>query len=455
MQGTQKRLTPDPLHTVQHAERQSRVMPKTFATFTLVSLVLLLSSVIVRTPVAWGNPTDNTIAIWTNRVQQNARDEHALVQLGDALMQKARDTADVSYYSRAEALYRQALALRSTNMEALIGLAWVSGARHEFEQSIAWARQAVAIEPQHHTAYGLLGDAALEMGDYDDALKHYQKMLDIRPDLASYSRGAYVLFVTGDSRRAMLLMHKAIAAGAPYAENTAWCRAQLALMLWATGALLPAEQLLHTALAEAPQNYHVLAVMGKIKAAQQDFEAAIDYYKRASAIAPQLEVVIALGDLYRRTGDQEAATKQDALVDVIHQLNTANGVRDDITIARFYAERERHLSEALRIAEAVYTTRPNVFVADTLAWCYYKNGRYEEASKAIKKALSQKTPDAMILFHAGMIYAKLGAHPTAQKYLYQALSLQANFHPVYASVAADTLTQLGMRQPALAHTEVR
>jgi tetratricopeptide (TPR) repeat protein len=250
-------------------------------------------------------------------------------------------------------------------------------------------------------------------------------------------------------------MHKAIAAGAPYAENTAWCRAQLALMLWSTGAVLPAAQLLHTALAATPHNYHVLAALGKIKAAQQDYDAAIDYYKRASASAPQLEVVIALGDLYRLAGQAEAANKQDALVDVIHQLNTANGVRDDIHMARFYADREQHLSTALQSAEAVYKTRPNVFVADTLAWCYYKNGRYEEARKAVKKALSQNTPDAMILFHAGMIYAKLGEHTTAQKYLYQALSLHANFHPLYATVAADTLQQLGTRQPTAEHTEVR
>lgn len=420
----------------------------------IISLVLVLGSVIVRAPAAWGDSTDQTIATWTTRVQQNAQDEQAWVQLGDALMQKARDTADVSYYSRAEAAYRQALALRSTDIGALIGLAWVSGARHEFEHSIEWARQAVAIAPQHHAAYGLLGDAAIEMGDYEEAIKHYQKMLDIRPDLSSYSRGAHLLFVTGDTRRAMALMHKAIAAGAPYAENTAWCRAQLAVMLWSTGAVLPAEQLLHTALAAAPNNYHVLAAMGKIKAAQQDYDAALDYYQRASAIAPQLEVVIALGDLYRLTGNQEAAAKQDALVHVMHQLNTANGVRDDIAMARFYADRERHLPEALQIAEAVYKTRQNVFVADTLAWCYYKNGRYEEASKAIKKALSQKTPDAMILFHAGMIYARLGQRPTAQKYLYQALSLHTNFHPVYATVAANTLQQLGTHQPTSEYTEL-
>jgi hypothetical protein len=51
----------------------------------------------------------------------------------------------------------------------------------------------------------------------------------------------------------------------------------------------------------------------------------------------------------------------------------------------------------------------------------------------------------MILFHAGMIYAKLGEHTRAQGYLHQALSLHANFHPVYATLAADTLTQLETR----------
>ena len=43
-----------------------------------------------------------------------------------------------------------------------------------------------------------LGYAAVEMGDYEAAFTHYQRMLDIRPDLASYARGAHLLFLTGD-----------------------------------------------------------------------------------------------------------------------------------------------------------------------------------------------------------------------------------------------------------------
>lgn len=405
---------------------------------------------LLHAPTPSSSRTDHAIDAWTSKVQHNAQDDYAWVQLGDAWMQKARETVDASYYGRAEGAFRQALALRPTHVEALTGLAWVYGARHEFEQSIAWARQAVAIDPQHQPVYGLLGDAALELGEYEDAFVHYQKMLDLRPDLSSYSRAAQLLFLTGDTRHAMALMQKAIAAGAPYAENTAWCRAQLALMLWHTGALLPAQQVLQTGLAQMPDNYHLLVAMGKVKASQQEYDAALAYYQRASAIAPQPEAVVAIGDLYALLGQDDAAEKHYALLEVIQHINQANGIRGDVVMARFYADHDRQVSTALAEAEAVYKTRKNIFMADTLAWCYYKNGRYAEARKAIKHALSQKTPDAMIFFHAGMIAAKLEDRPTAQKYLYQALSLNANFHPVYASVAADTLQQLGTTQSPVA-----
>jgi len=42
-----------------------------------------------------------------------------------------------------------------------------------------------------------------------------------------------------------------------------------------------------------------------------------------------------------------------------------------------------------------------------------------------------------------MIYAKEGDHQTAQKYLYEALSLNPTFHPVFAPAAVDTLKELG------------
>jgi len=367
----------------------------------------------------------------------------AWTRLGDAFMQKGRETADVSYYGRAEGAYRKALAANPKSVEALVGMAWVDGGRHEFERSVEFANKAIALDPGRTDAYGLLGDAAVEMGDYEKAFEQYQKMLDLRPDVSSYSRGAHLLFLTGDLRKATLLMSKAIGSGAPYAENTAWCRAQWALMQFSVGSYLSASQMLTEGLKAAPNNYHLLAAMGKVKAAMKDYDAAIDYYKKAEAIVPQHEVVVALGDLYTLQGKTNEAAAQYALVDVIHKLNRANGVIGDMQMAQFFADHDRNLDEAVRMAEAEYAVRPNVYVADTLAWCYYKTGRIADAQKLIGKALSHQTPEAMFLYHQGAIFEKAGRTEQAKTALYQALSVSPNFHPLAAAAAEKMVYDLG------------
>jgi tetratricopeptide (TPR) repeat protein len=390
---------------------------------------------------------DQTIERLSAKTREGRQDRAAWTALGDAFMQKARETADASYYGRAEQAFERARALDATHVDALVGLAWVQSARHEFEKSTESARKALELDPATAAAYGLLGDAALELGEYDLAAEHYQRMLDLRPDISAYSRTAHLLLVTGDVRRATWLMGKAINAGAPYAENTAWCRAQLALMHLATGNLLAAEQTVEQAISRAPNNYHVLFAQGRVRAARANYAGAIDSYRRASAIAPQHEVVVALGQLYVVTEDRKSAEQQWALVETIGRLNKANGVQGDVQLARFLADRERRLGESLTIAELEFKRRPNVFVADALAWSYYKNGRYADARRAITKALAQRTPDASFYFHAGMIYAKLGDRATAQRHLGHALSLNPTFDPIDAPIATTTLAELGSEPP--------
>ncbi|PYM08295.1 MAG: hypothetical protein DMD82_02945, partial [Candidatus Rokuibacteriota bacterium] len=147
---------------------------------------------------------------------------------------------------------------------------------------------------------------------------------------------------------------------------------------------------------------------------------------------------MALGDLYAVTGQTDEAEKQYALVETINRLNRAAGVRTDLQMAKFYADHDRNVAQAAQEAEAASRTRKTVYAFDTLAWSYCKAGRYEEARSAIRKALAQHTPDAEILFHAGMIYARLGDRVTAQRFLYEALSVNPHFHPAHAVTAAAT-----------------
>jgi tetratricopeptide (TPR) repeat protein len=404
---------------------------------------LTAAEVLSTIPPATGTQADKAVAAWVERARLDPRSVLAWTNLGDALMQKARETMDTEYYGRAEAAFEKALALSPENEVAIAGLSWVAGSRHEFERSIEWANKALKVDRNSQAAYGLLGDAAVELGDYEGAFRHYQRMLDLRPDLSSYSRGAHLLFLTGNTLKATWLMQKAIAAGATHAENTAWCRAQLALMHWHTGALVAAEQVLEAGLVRTPSNYHLLAAMGRVKIARKDYAAAIENYRKAIGNVPHHEVVVALGDVYALSGNRAEAERQYALVEAIHAANAKQGVRGSLELARFYTDHDRKLPDALTIAEAEYKATPNVFAADVLAWAYYKNGRFADAKTTIEKALSQKTPDANLLFHAGMIHDKFGNRVEAQRFLYQAISLNPNFHPLQAPIAAEALARLG------------
>jgi tetratricopeptide (TPR) repeat protein len=403
--------------------------------------VLLIGPVLLPAQSA-ASTSDDEI----NKASEAARahpTDAAWSRLGDAFMQKARETMDLTYYGHAEASYRKSLALNTDYANALVGVAWVLSGRHEFEQSIEWANKALKAEPNRADAYGLLGDAATEIGEYEDAFDHYQKMLDLKPGIASYSRAAHLLFITGNIKKATVLMSKAIGAGGAYPENKAWCIAQMALLYFAQGAYLPAEQMLSQGLKDTPNNYQLLAAMGKVKAGLRDFPDAIEYYKRAQAIVPQHEVVVALGDLYTLEGRTDDANRQYALVDVLRKLNKANGVIGDLQLAQFLADHDKDLEVALQLAETEYKTRPTVYGADTLAWCYYKNGRIREAMKYSLRAFSQNTPEAMFFYHRGLILEKSGDIGGARKLVYQALSQNPNFDPLGAAVALKKGLELG------------
>jgi tetratricopeptide (TPR) repeat protein len=396
---------------------------------------------------------------WTARTQSHPDDLHAWIQLGDALMQQSREHPDASLSQRAELAYQTALDLDPRQPSALLGMAWVSNSRHDFNAGRRYAREALAIDPRLPDAFALLGDAAVESGDYDEAFDHYQSSMDIRPDLSSYSRAAHLLWLTGDARRAKTLMLKAIAAGGAHAENTAWCRAELALMMFHQGALLPAEKQIESALALTPNNPHILAAMGRIKTARKNYSAAIECYERAIQKHPQHTSLAALVDLYQLTARKEKAASMSRRIlghhhhhddhddhdDGHHHHEDAYHAHGNAELARFMADHDLHLDRALREAEQAYETFKNVYVADTLAWCYHKSGRSKEAARLIRRALKWGTPDASLLFHAGMIHARLGDRPAARKYLYQALSLNPHFHPVHADLATATLKELAAR----------
>src|SRR2546423_7065313 len=111
--------------------------------------------------------SDREIRRWMEKARRSAADDKAWAGLGDALMQRVRETGDQAYYGHAESADGRSLQINPRNLGALTGLAWVYGGRHAFDNSVEWAEKAIAIDPKNNIAYGLNGDAEVERGEYD------------------------------------------------------------------------------------------------------------------------------------------------------------------------------------------------------------------------------------------------------------------------------------------------
>ncbi len=403
---------------------------------------LSLNQLLKEISVGDATALDRSINRMKSFLLQKPQEVDLYNRLGALLMQKARETGDLDWYDKAEKCFLQAQAINSEDAVTLRNLAWIGTIRHRFREALRYARQAIQKNPSDPLAYGLLSDAYLELGQYEQALETAQKMIDLRPDQGSYSRGAYLRWLYGDAKGAIFLMRKAIEAGSPYAENTAWCRVRLGEIYFKTGNLRAAEDQYQLALQQFPRYIPALAGMARVRASQKKYDEAIHLLTQATAEHPPIPYVIELGDLYLKLGRKQEAEKQYERVEKIVQEHLKRGIEgDELILAMFYLDHDRHLDKALRLAEAEIKDHQSIEAYTALAWAYYKHKRYPEAEKALLKALRLNTQDALLFYRAGKIYQALGDKNRARRYLFSAVNLNPSFHPLYAEDAYRFLSQ--------------
>jgi tetratricopeptide (TPR) repeat protein len=385
---------------------------------------------------------DSIIAETQIRLTRDPADHAAHSRLGIAYLQKARETNDPSYYTQAERSLQKALNLKPDSYDATAAMGSLELSRHNFSAALDWGSKATALNPYKAYGYGVRGDAQIELGRYEEAVGSFQKMVDLRPDLSSYSRVSYARELYGDSEGAIEAMRQAVTAGSPAAENTAWCRVQLGNLLFNSKKHAEAEVEFRRALAAYPGYLHALAGLAQVEAARGETASAIRHYKEAVAEVPLPQYLAALGDLYASVGDDRSAAEQYDLVLYIYRTFEVNGVDAGPEKAAFLTDLNRDIDEAVKLAQAAASVRSDVHTQDTLGWALYRAGRYEEALQAEKSAMRLGTQNPLFFFHLGMIYEKLGDHEGVRQNLQRALAINPHFNLKYAQEAVETLKKL-------------
>ena len=341
--------------------------------------------------------TAGTVRRLEAALKAEPQDRRSLGLLGLAYLQRTRETGDVAYYSLAERALRRALAGDARDPIALSGLASLAASRHEFLESLRFARRAVAAAPYTARGYGLVGDALLELGRYEQAFATFDRMVAIKPTLAGYARVAYARELTGRPRAAIEAMELALdAAGPP--EPTAWTLVELGKLHFGLGETRGGRVARSGPRSSpSPATPSALDGLARVEAADGRLPRAITLQRRAVETVPLPHLVAQLGDLLEAAGREREAREQFALVGAIDRLQAANGVNADLETALFRADHGIRLNETVDLARKARAARPSIHGDDALAWALARAGRCGEARTYSQRSLRLGTQDALVL----------------------------------------------------------
>ncbi len=371
--------------------------------------------------------TDERIQAYERMLAASPGDFQLEAGLIATYLQKMRESGDGTYLDRASKLVNKMLERDGGNFIALRFQNEIDLQRHDFRGVAERASSMTKYAQSDAGSWGNLGDALMELGQYERAGEAYLRMFSLRPDLGSYNRLAYFRFVTGDAQQAKSLMSDAIAAGDPQPENVAWCWAELGDMEFKTGHLEDAARAYRSALALFPTLHRASAGLGRVEAATGHIEASVKYYERAQSIVPLVEYAAALEDLYAAAGLPNKAREQEALISAIEKLGMAAKEKTNRNLALALADHEKDLGFALKLMETEIPDRSDVYTWDALSWVLFKNGRYDEAKAASANALKLGTPEPLFYYHASKIALVSGDKRAAQDYSERLLSLNPKF----------------------------
>jgi tetratricopeptide (TPR) repeat protein len=351
------------------------------------------------------------------KVQEDSADLKSKLLLAQLYMQEARVTGEHPYYYPATlGILDNVIRHDNRNFEALAFKASVLLSLHHFQDALVIGNKAKDINPNNGFIYGILCDANVELGNYDEAVRMSDKMQSIRPGLESYSRASYLREIYGDNQGAIEAMKLALQAGLPGSEEASWAANTLSHLLENTNDLEHAEELAHIILEQRPSYAFATDALGRIELVKGHYNQALALFQKAIEVMPEFSFYEHMAEAYKGKGEVGKAKEIYSQVVTMLAEDAQSGHYADMELAHVYLELG-DLDNAFKHANIEYKRRPqNIDVNSTMAWVYYAKGNIDEAKRHMDIALRVGTQNAVLLAKASIIEKAAGNMKLAQVY---------------------------------------
>ncbi|QSQ15519.1 tetratricopeptide repeat protein [Myxococcus landrumensis] len=322
---------------------------------------------------------------------------------------------DSQHLLRARIAARRALLIDPERVDALKVELLLLHHDHRFRELRDAAAGLAEQSPPDAFFVGLLGDAELELGRYDEAEAAYQRMMDLKPSHATYTRVGYLRLLLGDVDGAISVL-KLAADSVDRRDGDSVARAlcELGDAYLAKGSPDTAFEYFTVALTHSPALDRAHVGRGHVLRSRGQPEAAAEEYRVAVASRPRAGHRAFLADALAAAGHEEEARAESTRA--VHDV--ADDAREH---ARLLLEQGGDLAQAEALARQEMTHRQDVFTQAVLAHALVSAGKVEEARPLAAAAVRLGTRNARLHHVAGLVEAASGNRDAARHHLDAAL----------------------------------
>ena len=327
---------------------------------------------------------EQDIGFYQERTSLSPNDGLELASLAGAYLTKARVSGWANWYLLSEQAAKRSLAnLPVFNNGAILVLAEIAEARHDFKEAIRLANQVLEYQAGNEAASSILITANLAQGNIIEAQVVVDDLIKRVPTAGILSLRALVEVAKGQDDLAQQDFETAINLEQPSdAYGSAWLRTQLGKLHTRHGNLAEAESLYNEALRIASDYALATLSLADLKVKAGDYKAAITLYENVLDHTKDSSTVfdhVALQGLWQAKtlqGDNaEAASVWQQAEIILRQDAYSNTFGHPRELARLLLERGeiKDLPEAFSLLQKELANRQDAETLELLAWAFMRN----------------------------------------------------------------------------------
>ncbi|MFL6447092.1 MAG: tetratricopeptide repeat protein [Bryobacteraceae bacterium] len=338
--------------------------------------------------------------------------------LAAALCRRARDTGEVSLYDRADSVLQRSQQLSPGNYDARKLEVLVLIGRQDYLRALPLAQAINHSVPDDIAGWAFLVDANIGLGNYSEAERDAQWILDLRQGNAlGFEKAAALRELFGDTPGAVEFVDEAYRrTSANDTDQRAWLLLQKSRLQLHAGYRAEAGITLAQARQINPGSLLALKIEARLRAAEGKPQDALALVQRCYERVPSTANLYAVAEMLERSGRMADANLAFQRFAREAQAGVERPGNPTVQLVLYKLDRENDKPTALPLAAKLAAERHDCATLDAFAWALYKNGKFNEAKQQEERALAVGVRDPQYFCHAIEISSRAGDPAAAHNF---------------------------------------